>query len=347
MKKETTQQLKGIAILMMLWLHLFSDMDMLHEHVYCFLTYFNGKPLCYVITRVCASCVPIYILLGGYGLTKVYLNCQKTHRDMHCMRRVLALFANLWVVMMLFVPLGCWLNPSLFPGSWATLAENAVGLSWTYNGAWWFLLPYAVITGGAATWIGVVVSCRRNRVIIAICVLLALLHIFIYISKDAFETATEIGWRVVLLAMNVGYMMLMFTLGILAVKHQVIERMKARFGGCQHLGWRVGGTLLLLCMLRMMLGGSALVGLFFAPLFVLLSALLLENVGEVRILTFFGRHSTNMWLVHFFFIRYIFAGQIYKLHYPLLIYGMLVGVSICVSMLVQRLYDPIRRYIRG
>ena len=48
-----------------------------------------------------------------------------------------------------------------------------------------------------------------------------------------------------------------------------------------------------------MLGGSALVGLVFAPLFVLLTELLLENKGKVRILAFFGRHSTNMWLVHF------------------------------------------------
>ena len=346
MKKETTQQLKGIAILLMLWLHLFSEMDIINAHVYWFLPYFNGKPLCYVMTRVCASCVPIYILLGGYGLTKVYLNCQKAHHDMHCMRRVLALYANLWMVMLLFVPLGCWLNPSLFPGSWLVMAENALGLSWTYNGAWWFLLPYALITVGSAWWIGVI-YCRRGWVTIVVCVLLAMLNILIYVSKDSLETATEIGWRVVLALMNMGYMMFMFTLGILAVKHQVIERMKVRLEGCKHFFWRVGGGLLLLCIARIMLGGSALVGLLFAPLFVLLTALLLENKGKVRILAFFGRHSTNMWLVHFFFIKYIFVGQIYQLHYPLLIYGVLVGVSVFVSILVQRLYAPIQRYIRG
>ena len=119
------------------------------------------------------------------------------------------------------------------------------------------------------------------------------------------------------------------------------------FGRMQAFFWRVGGGLLLLCIARMMLGGSALVGLLFAPLFVLLTALLLENKGKVRILAFFGRHSTNMWLVHFFFIKYIFVGQIYQLHYPLLIYGVLVGVSVFVSILVQKLYAPIQRYIRG
>ena len=174
-----------------------------------------------------------------------------------------------------------------------------------------------------------------------------MLNILIYVSKDSLETATEIGWRVVLALMNMGYMMFMFTLGILAVKHQVIERMKARLEGCKHFFWRVGGGLLLLCIARMMLGGSALVGLLFALLFVLLTALLLENKGKVRILAFFGRHSTNMWLVHFFFIKYIFVGQIYQLHYPLLIYGVLVGVSVFVSILVQKLYAPIQRYIRG
>lgn len=113
------------------------------------------------------------------------------------------------------------------------MAENALGLSWTYNGAWWFLLPYALITVGSAWWIGVI-YCRRGWVTIVVCVLLAMLNILIYVSKDSLETATEIGWRVVLALMNMGYMMFMFTLGILAVKHQVIERMKVRLEGCKH-----------------------------------------------------------------------------------------------------------------
>ena len=78
MTKEETQQLKGIAILMMVWLHLFGTnleiLDGCEKYIYLW----NGDPLIYVMRKFARMCVVFYTFLGGYGLCKVWQrdNCQ-------------------------------------------------------------------------------------------------------------------------------------------------------------------------------------------------------------------------------------------------------------------------------
>lgn len=73
MGKDTTLQIKGILILMMLWLHLYSNEDLFNGTCYEFLYWFNGNPFSYHFAKkFCSMCVPAYIFLSGYGLAKVY-----------------------------------------------------------------------------------------------------------------------------------------------------------------------------------------------------------------------------------------------------------------------------------
>lgn len=78
MTKEETQQLKGIAMLMMVWLHLFGTnleiLDGCEKYIYLW----NGDPLIYVMRKFARMCVVFYTFLGGYGLCKVWQrdNCQ-------------------------------------------------------------------------------------------------------------------------------------------------------------------------------------------------------------------------------------------------------------------------------
>ena len=66
MDKKESLELKGIAILLMLMLHLFNTQQRVAE---CtpFLYFWNGKPLVYALSRVGAFCVPLYIFISGYG----------------------------------------------------------------------------------------------------------------------------------------------------------------------------------------------------------------------------------------------------------------------------------------
>ena len=59
--------------------------------------------------------------------------------------RILNLYINYWVVLLLFVTIGHFIKPTIYPGSFETIIKNATGFNTTYNGEWWFLLPYSLV----------------------------------------------------------------------------------------------------------------------------------------------------------------------------------------------------------
>lgn len=334
MTKSDTRQLKGLAILMMLWLHLFSDEETVYQCSYG-LTYFNGLPLVYSLTRLASCCVPIYIFLGGYGLAATY-QTTPGHR-LHGGRRALALMANFWLIFLIFIPIGCMVNPDLYPGSWQTLLLNATAVDYSYNGAWWFLLPYVLLTLTAQFFMAHYEQSSRRQDIVMIGVL-AFVHVGIYLLKSMLP---EGHWLLTYGSWLLNYlsMLLLFTLGILAVKYR----------GSLSL-WRGHNMRLLLflialCLVKMLLGSSSLLNV---PFVLLLLPLLLSLQWPQwlrRTLEFLGLHSTNMWLIHYFFY-YLFGNLIYGLRYPVVIFVVLTLTSLACSMVLRPLCEPLRKRIR-
>ena len=63
--RTETDILKGVAIIMMLWLHLFSKGSEVGNYTDFNLA--NGQPLAYFLTRLCTP-VSFFLILSGYGL---------------------------------------------------------------------------------------------------------------------------------------------------------------------------------------------------------------------------------------------------------------------------------------
>ena len=79
MSKEYTSYFKGIAILMMLFLHLFQHLEW-DASLNCLL-YVGEVPLVYYIARICNP-VPFFLILSGYGLYAVYTKSGETVRKL-------------------------------------------------------------------------------------------------------------------------------------------------------------------------------------------------------------------------------------------------------------------------
>lgn len=334
MTKSDTRQLKGLAILMMLWLHLFSDEETVYQCSYG-LTYFNGLPLVYCLTRLASCCVPIYIFLGGYGLAATY-QTTPGHR-LHGGRRALALMANFWLIFLIFIPIGCMVNPDLYPGSWQTLLLNATAVDYSYNGAWWFLLPYVLLTLTAQFFMAHYEQSSRRQDIVMIGVL-AFVHVGIYLLKSMLP---EGHWLLTYGSWLLNYlsMLLLFTLGILAVKY------RGSLSLWRGHNMRLLLFLIVLCLIKMLLGSSSLLNV---PFVLLLLSLLLSLQWPQwlrRKLEFLGLHSTNMWLIHYFFY-YILGNLIYDLRYPVVIFLVLTLTSLACSMVLRPLFEPLRKRIR-
>lgn len=71
--KDDSTYLKGLAILIMICLHVFGSRAVnlpAYQQMDDFV--FMGRPLSFCLSRFCSICVHIYILLSGYGLFIVY-----------------------------------------------------------------------------------------------------------------------------------------------------------------------------------------------------------------------------------------------------------------------------------
>lgn len=339
MTKDDTRQLKGLAILMMLWLHLFSDEDTVRGLHYC-LPYLNGLPLVYSLTRIASCCVPIYLFLGGYGLASVF---QSAGQQLQGGRRALSLMVNFWLIFIVFVPLGIWYNPERYPGDVPTFVLNALAIRYSYNGAWWFLLPYVLLTLAARP---IISRCMDSdkRLNTLWLVMMALLYVGIYLLESNTSVSDVWPFPGLMTILNVLSMLFLFGVGVMAVKYRWIVRLHERLS--QRPQWELALELLLLCMVKMAIGRSSLLNVPFILLFIPLLLALHWPRWLHRALQFLGYHSCNMWLIHFFF-SFIFGDLIYGLRYPLVIFLCLTLASLVCSMLLQPIVEPIKHRIKN
>lgn len=89
--KEDSAYLKGWAILIMIFLHVFGSraVNMPAYRQLDDICYWNGVPLSYCISRFCSICVHLYILLSGYGFYIIYRQKKRKRERMHTVRRIL------------------------------------------------------------------------------------------------------------------------------------------------------------------------------------------------------------------------------------------------------------------
>lgn len=108
MTKQESTQAKGLAILLMLFLHLFNLDDS-----FVSLVNVGSIPLVRIMARACNP-VAFYLILGGMGL---YIVWEKGHGTvLDNAKRILRLYSHYWVILILFVTVGYFINSAKYPG---------------------------------------------------------------------------------------------------------------------------------------------------------------------------------------------------------------------------------------
>jgi len=347
MTKDLSKELKGIAILMMLWLHLFCSDDVANRYSPMFYFY-NGDPMPLVLRKICSMCVPLYIFLGGFGLAKTNENTVWGEKKIRQnAKRVLNLYVNFWVVFLLFFPLGCIFNPSLFLASATEDVCNILSLRTTLNGAWWFLFPYAVLTL-FSTYIVKWMYLMSNRKELLYMTLALVLYITTYITDNLYgERFRDLSFLGIAYnsIYNIFRIEFVFLMGICYAKHEWIDIVYAKLRHRKHLNAEIGVVVLLLLLLKLCIGASGIINPWFVFILIPLYAMMRRRQLVSKFATFMGGHSTNMWLCHFFYY-YIFGYAIFGLKYPILIFVALVLLSLLSSYIINIFYHPLRRIIR-
>ena len=146
--RNDTKVVKGIAIVLMLYHHLFYFPERIAEGIeYIALFHVGNYSAPYLIGEFGKICVSLFLFLGGYG---TYLSCQKcgndyTKIDETIFLKLKGLYGEYWKVFAIFVPICILAGVETVDKNIQTMIWNFTGLSTSYCGEWWFLTPYIML----------------------------------------------------------------------------------------------------------------------------------------------------------------------------------------------------------
>ena len=326
MSKEESLIVKGVAILMMLYLHLFNQMT--NVAICDNMIFIGNMPFTYILSRA-TNPVAFFIILSGYGL---YVSHHRgTYKVWHKLK---ALYLHYWIALIIFVALGYWIvGGEKYPGGWMKIAENVTAWNVTYNGEVWFLFPYMMVML-TSKWIVRMLDRYRAWVCIGVLLFLHLCCGFL-ISRygPQFLYHDQLLYKPVLYVS----FLFPFALGVYMAKFQLVG--KLRFGGTspslkhKKTCWLL---ILLLVAFRCCFATGAFHILYAFAFIILFVNAPRFNVVD-RLLQEMGRRSTSMWFVHSCFCYYLFHDFVYGLKYPLVIFLFLVVVSYLTAVVIDKI----------
>jgi hypothetical protein len=332
---QKSNQLKAIAILMMLCLHLFNR-D--YHGLFIPLFFIGEQPLSFYISLFCDACVPIFAFVSGYGLYHKFLQ-DKTNYAKSNMLRLKKLYVNYWIVLILFaVILGWLLQKSGYPGSWSKFLLNFSGVDTSYNGAWWFFTVYVLFVLTSEFWFQLLERIYLPAYLLALFVLYLIAFYFRIYKPNVFENSI-LHWMHRQLALYFSTLF-QFMLGAFALKCKWNTKITYMFSFVRHRN-----SLIFVLMLGLVVFHAVIPNLIIAPFtaigFIFLFVQLRLNRAINRFLDYMSPHSTNLWLIHMFFYMIFFKSFVYGFQYPILIFVILVAMCVICSYVINFIQNKI------
>ena len=323
MSRNQTTIIKGVAILLMLFLHLFNSGNLTSQ---CHPLLFVGEtPLVTLLTRACNP-IPFFIILSGYGLSHAFQQERLSLRRQAV--KLLRLYAYYWLVLAVFVPIGTLINPAKYPGTMQNVALNLTAWTPTYNRECWFLFPYAVLC---------LTSPLLLRLFERIGIAWSLGLTFFVTMSGNYVMSRYIAPNLLYdtpLAHLLNYLGFIFSFAIGAAFHRLSQQHPLRIKAIEGRNLCVALLLALLIGLRCLFATGAFHA-FYAAAFILLFLHFDLPKAHCRFFQTMGKHSMGMWMTHTFFCYYLFSPFIYGFRYPLVIYAVLIIVSYACSVVLD------------
>lgn len=333
--KYDTLLVKGVAILLLLFHHLFYTAD---RYQLVSFHFFNAKgvPYCSIAAQQARLCVAIFLILSGYGM---YEKLSK-HSDL--LTEIKLSFSSLkkvmlgfWSVFIIFVPLSLFLGRSI-TGVYSTapvlgLFFDFFGLTYltdtgSMNAAWWYL-TIIVFAYPLCPFIKRGLKHSHLTVLALICLVLwtrTYLYPFVGIGKVLFYLA-------------------FFAFGMWLSASKILAKMISYLHQEPIIIRFVILALLITAFYFLRLKADILIDCLGTILIMLLAACVFSYWKPIAAaLAFLGKYSGTMYFAHsFFYSRFFLFDFIYGLKNPLLIYLMLLSLSLFSALFI----DNIKNFI--
>lgn len=323
--KADTATIKGIAILLMLWHHLFLN------------TMAYGA-FAHSLAVVFKVCVALFLFVSGYGLTKQYSKLGKPwlkNTLKFLLRRYINFFLSYWFCFVLVVLAGNLFGftfQDAYPASRNTLkcvildVFGQMGYD-SYLHPWWFnkmiiqlYLVFPVLF----------LALRNKYATVAVLVAIVVLQLFANHVPGKVFFIIEGGLPA-------------FFLGMMTAQYQFVPELKGK-------KWSIllfAASLLLcvcLCVVHLFLVKDPFVAIMVRAMMAFCIIVVYRSIGRrhVSVLGLVGKYATIMYLTHILFVKLI-PGVIYGAKYAVLIFVVFVAVCLVTAMLIDGL-EKLSRY---
>lgn len=140
--KNATLLIKGIAVSMMVYHHLFIHRTDGREFVFLFNLFDDNVR--YETALFGKLCVAIFFCLSGFGIGRNRLKTFSIRLEfLKVFKRLRKLFLNYWKIFLIFVPCGLFLGKIHF--NFKEFLLNFIGWAHSYNIEWWVIRKYTII----------------------------------------------------------------------------------------------------------------------------------------------------------------------------------------------------------
>ncbi len=338
---QKSDQLKSIAILMMLCLHLFNRE---YHNIFQPLLFMGKQPLSYYISLFSDGCVPIFAFVSGYGLYFSFKQNPEVYLKKN-IERSKKLYLRYWIILLLFaVLLGWLLQKEGYPGTWGKFILNFSGLVVSYNGAWWFFTIYILFVFTSKFWFRLLDKLNPYLFFVALLIIYVVAFYF-RVYKPHLLQNSVLEWFQMHTSLYFATLF-QFMLGSFALKYRWNDKVSSLLQQIKFKNfWAFLGITLLVGFRGFIIPNyiiTPFTGLIFIFLF------LQMDLGKYfnKFLDFFTAHSTNIWLVHLFFCGVYFKPFIYSPQYPPLIILLLVACCLVASYIINLLYNTVYSTIK-
>lgn len=343
--RKNTSMLHGIAILMMVYHHLFitgntwciekgiSVFDLVN-----FLNIGKAQTAQMTVAWFCKICVAVFAFTSGYGM---FIQLDKkddgTYPTMYryCLKRLWSFYKKFILCFLFFtiyeIIIG---NPYEFDFSPLSYILNLLGLRSSYNATWWYIsVYYCMILVSPLIYSFLKGRIPKKIVITVIVLVVAAILGYVIVIHDLIR-CLKIFSNLLQSALSV--FLVIFAEGMLCARFDLLEKFASKLN-------LITALLLLLVtfLIRMVLirfpGDSIFDVLVIIPFVVSVSRILAGSKYLKEGLAFIGKYSAGMWYCHPYFYAYLFFTAVMRSDISFLVYLQVCLYSFVSAFLFDRI----------
>ena len=345
-EKDDTKIMKAVAIILMLYHHLFAFPDRINYN-YISLFKYNDKTISFFIGDFGKICVAIFLFLGGYGTYCIY----KNNTNELIKKKLKSLYKCFLRVFIITIPISVLLHDKQIVLEFKEFLYNITGWSTTYNGEWWFIMPYVFLIIMSPILIKIINKYTKNMYISFIVLIIYQLLLINYYPKLLALPVFD-KYRLTNIYVNTTrtlYLLSTYVCGMLFAKYKLLDKVKVKLAS--KFIYTIISIIVIgiIFILRRLLWPYD-IDLIFAPLFIVSMTIILSNsIFNIlnKVLLKIGKESTNIWLIHSFFCYHWCQKFIFMPKYSILIFLTLLVISYISSIIINNIYKFIENKLGG